>query len=181
MLRVATVLVVALALSTNALAEPTVADAEEVVRLGFEATKASDWQAYAKILHPDDQKSLATAFTTMAEMDSSGEVRAMFFDGLEVAGIKKLSHEEATVRVMKGIEAAVPMFSEILRSMELTVLGTVPEGDKFHVVTRVGMNLVGTPYEQMDVVTVKPFGGELRTSLSGDIEELVQGILQSME
>ena len=61
------------------------------------------------------------------------------------------------------------------------IIGSVVEGEQFHVVERVHVDMMGTPYSQVEVTSVRPFGDELRTGLSGDLEELVQGILQSME
>lgn len=161
--------------------EFTEADAEELVRAAFEATRAGDWHAYARYLHPDDVASFAGAFIALAESDDTGEVLEVFFGGLAMAGLLKLPDEEVVGRVLDGIMGIVPGFDEMLASMELEILGSVVEGEQFHVVERVHMDLMGTPYAQVDVTSVKPYEGELRTALSGDLEELVQGILQSME
>lgn len=161
--------------------EFTEADAEELVLIAFEATKAGDWKAYADYLHPDDLGSFARTFVSVAEHDDTGGVQDMFFGGLETAGILKLSDEEVFARVMEGIVGVAPGFDEMLASMEINILGSVVEGDQFHVVERVHVGLMGSPYSQIDVTSVKPFEGELRTALSGDLEELMQGMLQMME
>lgn len=166
---------------TPASAEFTEAEAEALAYEAYQAVRASDWETFAAYLHPDDSSSFAGAFVTLAERDDTGEVREMFFGGLEMAGIGKLSDEEVCVRVMEALMALVPGFDEMLASMEMDVLGSVQEGDMFHVVSRMHADVMGTPFSQIDVSTIKPFEGELRTALSGDLEELVQGIVDSME
>jgi len=145
------------------------------------AMKAGDWQATAKLMHPDALLKFRGLVGALAATDPSGEMGSELLGLQEGESVESIPPDAVFARFMNALVMLVPNLKEILQSTSGDFLGTVAEGDEMHVVFRAHVSAAGLPMSKVDVTTVRRHGGEWRAVLDADVEAMVQGMLREME
>jgi hypothetical protein len=81
---------------------------------------------------------------------------------------------------MRAMVSMTPGMDAMFRTATATILGTVPEDDVVHVVYRMHMEMSGTEISKIAVAPFKPYEGEWRGLLTGEMEGIIQGIKAQM-
>ena len=167
-----------LALASGAAAQdrttPGTAGAEAVVTAYSSAVAASDWDAAAALLDPED----LVRFQAFAAM---------------------LIEQEPFVAVMLGIEADAepsdliaafigqalaqnPVMADAMSSVQISPLGTVLEGDSLaHVVARTNIDMMGRPFSTVEANTARWDGAQWWMRLDGDLDAMIVGMELALE
>jgi hypothetical protein len=153
---------------------------ETIVSRFMGAMRQQDWASCAAALHPDALDEFATYFKELSKVDETGQI-AVFLGDRQPEQIRSMSSAAVFESVMQAISSFQPEMSEALSSSEAEVLGVVPEGELRHVVYRIGMSVGGVEIRKIEVVSAKPYQGEWRALLTGELDGLVAQMRAAFE
>lgn len=158
-------------------AAQTVAPApEDVAREMLALTRAGDWPAYAKLLHPEALVALQRMFHDVVAGDTSHEAGRQLFAVADVAAFDALPPSAVFERLMATL-TRIPQFAAALASAEGVVVGSVAEGADFvHVVFRVSASADSLTFSRVSAMTLRKFEGQWRALLSGNIEGIAAAL-----
>ncbi len=182
-------IIVAVSCSTGGGGKMTTGQATQVVDSAHAAYKASDWETYARWMHPEGlaryESILRPMVETVIKVDSSGEVADSFTwlgQELNTEEFMNMTPAEFFSFSMNEIIAAVPTLKQAMGSSDLEVLGEIPEGDSLmHVVVRTTAEAMGIGMSEVSVLTAKEYEGSYRLLLSGQLEGLITAIAQNIQ
>lgn len=166
--------------------EPKPRDAEKATAEGLDALQKADWQAYARLLHPDSLKSFRDVVVpALVAADKAGkadkDLLALFGDAKDVEAVKKWTPSEVFVKTMTSltrVETTRAMFS----TRRSRVIGSVPEGDgQRHVVVRVTQKAGEVELKRVEVVTARLHGGKWTLQADDFVSGLAEGVKQTCE
>jgi hypothetical protein len=157
------------------------AEAEKVVDEYITAMTHGDLQACAALMHPRALEGLQTLLMPILDMTKETAEQETFltlFAGVDsVEKLATLSGEEFFVSFLKGSLFSQPDIFEAMKTMQVTIIGTAPEGDKVvHVLYRLNMSMMGTHIEELETISLERSGDSWRLLLSGDIKNTAKKI-----
>ncbi len=127
---------------------------EHLTTLALKYTTEENWKAYAEILDSDDLKIVKSIFNYLVSKDTTDEILKEFnFKGSKDS-FYNVSQIEFFPMFMSFIYKIQPQLSSALGSISSKVIGTVPEGNLSHVLTRKKVESAGINYEQLEIITV---------------------------
>lgn len=169
-----------------ALAAPFLARAqtpEELVSLYFGAMKSGQTADIVSHMHPEEVESFHRA--TFPVIQEGLEAAANGEGDPDAFAMKLLLGDDTpeTVltesppaffgRFLRWVMALNPAMQAALSRTDVTVIGSVPEGDTLlHVVYRLRMPMEGDHMTQMHVMSLKQYEGAWKLMLSGDIQSM---------
>lgn len=164
----------------QALEPPSPSSPESVVQAYVAAMKAGQYAQTAEFMHPEALEKFRTMMLPLVEASAgTDEEKGLlaFFRGVkDVEALKKLSPAEFFAAFFAGLAESSPGMKEALSSASTTVIGSVPEGDVIHVVSRTSVGVEGIGLSKMEVVSLKRAGEDWRVLLSGNIEGIAQAL-----
>lgn len=144
---------------------------EQVASQIMEAARATDWGRTAALMHPSALHQLREIINPILLMDNAETRQA-------VQDMFGLANREAAVAasdsaiftgLLRFAMAQQQGLSDIMRSAQYQILGTVAEGrDTVHVVGRLAMSVRGMNITQMEVISLMRSGTTWRGILKGD-------------
>ena len=145
---------------------------EDVVRQYTEAMRGGEWQAAARLMHPEALEQFRRMLMPAFETDTPGrELRDQFFDGLPSSRIRHLSDTTFFERFFRGMMTLSPELLGVVQGAEITMVGHVSEGEDIaHVVYRMQMKMDELAVTRLDVMSVKRYGDTWRALLTGSME-----------
>lgn len=150
------------------------AGAERLALRMYAASRAQDWGSFVSLLHPDALASFHRFIVAIADADTTDEMNRLLFDGDCAVDPKTLDPVEASARFLSAVVNLDPTLAEAITTTKANIIGTVREGDIYHVVLRLEMQAQEAPISKVGVLSAKPFHNSLRALLLGDIDELIQ-------
>jgi hypothetical protein len=141
--------------------------AEEFNR-GFQSMA---WEGLVQRIHPAGLADLRLAADILVQADSSGYVLARLLGDVPAAGYPGLEDDEVVLRLLRGIQSEAPGLLSSLVSRRTEVLGSVPEGDRRHVVYRIQAQVSGSIPETR-VMTLELFEDRWRVIDAQDLRVL---------
>jgi hypothetical protein len=166
-----------LATPASAKRSSKVADGDAVSALFqqyVDALKGGDWDATARMMHPDALAEMHEVFVALAELDGTGEVAEEFFGVQTLAEVQAHTPEQTFAAIMRNLIGGDPQVAAAFGGSDVQMIGTVAEGDTLHLVYRMGLSLQGAPVTKLAVASFQRHDGEWRMLLSGEIDGLVQ-------
>jgi len=166
---------VALAQTPEPQATPSRVVAEEtpesVAVRYVEAIRKGDWNASARLMHPDALRQVRKIFRPLVMAGANREVGKMFFKVNNLAQYDRLSENEVFVRLMRAVVNLSPGTEAALKSSKYEIVGHVLEApDLAHVVYRMKVTTNGIAVTKTSVMSFRKSGASWRGLLSGDIE-----------
>jgi hypothetical protein len=165
-------------------APPAAPSAESVVQIYLEALKAGDFQKSAELMHPEALEKFRSLLIPLAEASAGEEgednLLSLFKGVSDVAALKKLSPAAFFTAFFNGLTEMSPGLKDALASGNMTVIGSVPEGDTLHVVCRTSVKVEELSIAKMEVMSLKRHEGNWRVLLSGEMEGLAQALSKSV-
>ncbi|HEU0013273.1 MAG TPA: nuclear transport factor 2 family protein [Longimicrobium sp.] len=148
---------------------------ERVVQRYYEAIKAGDYAATAAMMHPEALDQIKTMFTSMAAAfaDQDPDEMEQFLGVRTAADLEKLPAQEVFARMLKSTVGAQEELRQVLATAEVTVLGSVPEGETSHVLYRNKMSMMGMEMNQVQVASVKRHEGQWKVLLTADLSGMM--------
>ena len=162
-------------------ADPAKMTPEELGQHTAELVRRGDWAGFAALLHADALKGLKGVFAPLTKVPDAQPMLSSFF-GVETAeAYDALSDAEVFSRMFTFISQQEPM-SEAFSTMEIEVIGSVPEGeDVRHVVSRTAFTMEGARVTQMEVSSFKRENGRWWGLLKGDMQQLMERVAASLQ
>jgi hypothetical protein len=146
---------------------------EEVAKASMEFMKKSDWSSYARLMHPDALAEAKKLFRSVFVADESGKTAELFFGVKNSKEYDALSDTAVFEAMMNNIAKKIPLFTDIMKTMDFSIIGSVPEGaDIVHVVYRTSTKATGLSISKLEVTSLQRHQGRWRMMLTGDIEGL---------
>lgn len=174
-------LVLALLLSAGPARAQTSPTPEDAARRYFAVMREAEWDAAAKLMHPDALEEFKSFFVALAAADSAGTVISTFFGVRTAAEFRALPPAEVYARMMRSITAVSPEMKQALTSMQAEVVGSVPEGgDVAHVVYRMNVAVSGASVGTVQVISFRRSGGRWLGLLTGDMQGMVRTLSRAM-
>lgn len=168
--------------SAQAAEPPASPSPESVVQSYVQALQSGQYQAVAELMHPEALEkfqSMMLPLFDVAGAEETASLLAFFRDVPDVAAIKKLSRTEFFAAFFAGILGG-PEMKEVLASVKMTPIGSVPEGDVLHFVCRSAAAAEGVSISKLEVVSLKRSAGNWRVLLSGEMEGVAQALRNAM-
>jgi hypothetical protein len=167
--------------ATEACDVTSYAEAEKVVDEYIKAMTHGNLQACASLMHPKALEGLQNLLLPILEMAEEADAQATFltlFSGVESAEeLAALSKEDFFVSFLKGSLFSQPEIFEAMKTMQVTIIGTAPEGDQVvHVLYRLKMNMMGATIEELETISLERSDDTWRLLLSGDIKSTAEKI-----
>jgi hypothetical protein len=129
---------------------------EEVAKASMELVRKGDWSAYARLMHPEALAEAKRLFRPIIAADTSGKVGELFFGVKNSTQYDALSEIAAFEALMTNLTKNIPAFTEALKTVDFTIVGSLPEGEEFvHVVYRGGAKAEGVAISKTSVVTLR--------------------------
>jgi hypothetical protein len=141
--------------------------AEEFNR-GFQSMA---WEGLVQRIHPTGLADLRLAADILVRADSSGYVLTRLLGDLPAARYPTLEDDEVVLRLLTGIQSEAPGLLSSLVSRRTEILGSVPEGERRHVVYRIQGQVSGSVPETR-VMTLERFEGRWRVVDAQDLRLL---------
>jgi hypothetical protein len=159
---------------------PATPSPESVVKDYVAAMKGGQYSRAAELMHPEALEKFRSMMLPLVEAsagtDEANSLLAFFRGVKDVEALKKLSPAELFAAFFAGIAEASPAMKEALSTASTTTIGSVPEGDVVHVVSRTSVTAEGIVINKMEVVSLKRAGESWRVLLSGEIEGIAQAL-----
>lgn len=154
---------------------------ERVAEMQMAAVSRSDWSGFTSFMHPDALESFKAAFAEILSMDGTGEAGSGLFGVSDLAQYQQASAADLFTLFMQRLSEAAPEMMMMTRGARYQVLGAVLEGPELaHVVYRLTVTVDDTPFSSMEVETYRKHGGQWKSMLRREIDQLVAGIRQSI-
>ena len=158
----------ALAAQSDTLHVPSPATVADEFNRGFQSMA---WPALVQRIHPRGLADLRLAADILVAADSSGYVLEALLGDVEPERYPALADDEVVRRLLSGIQAEVPGLLSSLVSRRTETLGSVPEGERRHVVYRIQAQVSGSVPE-IRVMTLERFEGRWRVVDAEDLRVL---------
>lgn len=174
-------LVLAVLLSAGPARAQAAPTPEDAARRYFEVMRRAEWDAAAKLMHPDALEQFKSFFTTLAAADSAAPVISTFFGVKTAAELRALPAAEVYARMIRSLAAMSPETKQALTSIQAEVIGSVPEGgDAAHVVYRMNVAVSGVSVAKVQVISFRRSGDRWLALLTGDLQGMIQSLSRAM-
>lgn len=159
-------------------------DVETAVNEYFGFFHGGDWASAATKMHPSALIEFKNIFTDIFDNLPAGQNKSqglqMLFQLDSTSQLHAMDPTRAFVTFMSSMATINPMMLEMMTSMKVEFVGSVPEGeDVRHCVIRTSMNTQGNDFSAMEVATFKKHEGEWRALLTGDLKNIGQMFRQT--
>jgi hypothetical protein len=152
---------------------------EQVAKTSMEFTVKGDWASFARLMHPEALAAARGMFRPIFDADKSGQFGEAFFGVKTPAEFDALSDVAAFEALMTNLTKNIPLFTDVLKSAEFSIVGSVAEGTELvHVVYRTGAKAEGLTISKLSVVSLRRHQGRWRLLLTGNIDGLAAAFLQ---
>jgi len=169
--------------SVQAAEPPASPSPESVVQSYAQALQSGRYLALAELMHPEALEKFQSMMLPLfdaAKGDDAAGLLALFRGVPDVAALKKLSRTEFFAAFFGGIIGGGEGVKEVLASVSMTPLGSVPEGDVLHFVCRSAVATDGVSISKLEVVSLKRSAGSWRVLLSGEVEGVAQALRDAL-
>jgi hypothetical protein len=129
------------------------------------------WAGLVQRIHPHGLADLRLAADILVRADTSGYVLERLLGDVAPGRYPELTDDDVVGRLLAGIQSEVPGLLSSLVSRRTTVLGSVPEGDRRHVVYRIQAQVSGSVPETR-VMTLERFENRWRVVEAEDLRVL---------
>lgn len=144
----------------------------------FAAIKSDGLVAAADYIHPDELQRFRGMFSPLlANVNSpvaQSFAQAVFGSGATAQSVAALDPLSFTGGFMGFVEGQLKGVDMTFGDMQ--ILGSVPEGETVHLVTRSSPGAAGVQITRLEVMSLKPYQDTWRLLLSGEIEGLAQAL-----
>lgn len=145
---------------------------ESIGRRYSTAPQAGDWDAAARLMHPEATRKFRAMIEPAAKADTSGKMALMFMGVESTSAVATLSDAAFYARVLRNLTSR-PGMKEVLAGSQVTIIGHVKEGtDLAHVVYRTRMSVQFINVEKVETMSLRRMGNTWGMLLSGGIEGL---------
>lgn len=155
---------------------PTKSPAEAAVTEYMTALKEEGIGVAPRYMHPDELTRFKNMLMPLFQKEAAAKERpmtaAMFGPDATLEKIKALPGSEFMSALFKLVGDQL----EGVNFESVEVLGSLPEGEVIHVVTRVKVRVKEVTLRQMEVVSVKQHGGRWKLMLTGQFEGLASAL-----
>lgn len=168
---------------TPASVAPAMQTPEEVAKAALEAMRESRLGDYARMMHPEAaanfKQMMLPVFSEAFENGEEQELLSIFPEVESLAQLEMMDSAEFFQVFLEGVFSARPDFQEVLAGTEMTVLGSVAEGDSHaHVVYRGSIALEEVKVTKVGVVSFQRTETGWGMLLSGEFEGLANALQQ---
>jgi hypothetical protein len=168
-------------ISGGAWAAPA-AKPETVVQAYFVALQQNGMSSVVEYMHPDELvrfRDMLLPILAAEDADRKRDLRGAVFGAL--ATLRDAEAATPSEFMAAFMNFASAQMGDVKPSFDkIEVLGSVPEGEVVHVVTRLHIGNGELAMRQMQVISVKPAGDVWRLMLSGEIEGFAQTVKARM-
>ncbi len=175
-LRSICLLVVSLFITAPAAASD--AQLEEMTVQYFNALQTEGVGAVSRFLHPEAQNELREMILPVVEFEVEqgrpGLTQAIFGGSTDIEEIRALHPEDFVGAFMTFIGSQMQNLN--VKFDKIEVLGTLPEKDLRHVVTRVTVGADIIELTQMEVLTYRPYQDSWRLQLNGQFKGIAAAL-----
>ena len=141
----------------------------------FQTMKTGDWAANARLMHPEALQGFKDMVSPLLSL-GTGEELARLMGVDSAATLAALPPADFFARFVGSVMAQQGLM-EVMRSAEIQVVGSVPEGaDQAHVVYRMSMSVAGATVTRMNVISARRDGASWKGLLTGDMQGLAQAL-----
>ncbi len=161
-------------------APATASDAqlEELTVTYFNALQSEGVGAISRFLHPEAQNELREmilpVFEFEAEQGRPGLTQVIFGGPKDIEEIRTLSPEDFVGAFMTFLGNQMQDLN--VKFDKIEVLGTLPENDLRHVVTRITVGADVVSLTQMEVLTYRPYQDSWRLQLNGQFKGIAAAL-----
>ena len=157
---------------------------ESVAAAYVRTMQAGEWEANARLMHPEATGAIRTLFTRFAatpagKSDPQGMRRLLGVSNAQQ--LEALSGEQMYIRLMRNLVSQQGL-GEMLRGSRTEIIGAVREAgtDNAYVVHRVTTTVAGTSITQTQVMPLKRHEGGWRVMLTANLEQIVSSLDRMM-
>lgn len=154
------------------------AELEQMAVTYFNALQSDGVGAISRFLHPEAQSEfremILPIFEFEAEQGQPGLTQAVFGGPTDIEEIRALSAEDFIGAFMTFIGSQMQDLN--VKFDKIEVLGTLPENDLRHVVTRVTVGADVVELTQMEVLTYRPYQDGWRLQLNGQFKGIATAL-----
>ncbi|WP_035608483.1 hypothetical protein [Haloferula sp. BvORR071] len=155
---------------------------QEMTKAYYDAQKAKDFDALAKLFDPAELKAFRTKLdflTDLPDEDGAAVITAFFGEEATKESVKKLDDLGFFATFLKSAAGAGEDAGGTMPD-DVKVVGEVKEGeDRIHVVTRCKTGAGELQVESMEVMSFKKIGDAWKAQLSGAMAALPAQVRQS--
>lgn len=146
---------------------PDVSTPEMAATAYMEALRGGHADQMARLMHPEALALLRTLLGDALLTEPAGPFRQQLFRDQDLAS---LSDEEFFAGLFTFVLAQDRELGEVMKTAHMTVVGTVPDDDKVHVLLRLTMTIDDITVSKLDVFSVKQRRDRWLGLLTGDLE-----------
>jgi len=145
----------------------------------FTAFKAGDLETMSKIMHENDLEKLKREMMPVVErginsvksgIGQDEVAKRLFSEDDDVEAIRAESAQMFFIRFMEWVHELNPNMKSAMSGATIQPIGHVMDGEVAHVVYRVSVEMAGTKFNQVTVMSAKKSGDEWKLMLTGEIE-----------
>jgi len=153
-------------------------DASRAVQAFYDAYYTQRWEDAAAAFHPETLKMLRGLFMQIAETPSSKADHKQFLDIFGVRSLAEFKKLDGQTMIARVFRAMWRMFSDEAKhwwkTSKFSLIGTVKEGELYHVVFRTSGAIDDKPISVVSVATAKQDRGTWKLLSSAELQSLAQ-------
>lgn len=174
-------------LSIPAIAETT---PESLLVEYFNAFKTGDIETMSKIMHEAELEKLKKEMLPVVERGINSVksgigqdvvAKRLFSEDDDIEAIRAESAQMFFIRFMEWVHELNPNMKTAMSGATVQAIGHVLEGEIAHVVYRVNVEMAGTKFNQVTVMSARKSGDEWKLMLTGEIEGMGKLLQRNMK
>jgi hypothetical protein len=159
---------------------------EQVAALAFEKVRAGDWEAFARLIHPEDLGQIRKVLREVLEIDTMGRFGADYLGIESLEAFDRLDGAQVLANLMRRMSHRIPALTEGAGSLAGETIGSVAEGaDIVHLVQRHHVRMGALTMKRLEVTSLKKHEGQWRMltkdGLPGRLEALKAVVRREVE
>lgn len=150
---------------------------EQVAQAYLAAVKSDGMAGATTLMHPEELERFRASLAPVLAIEPGVGVeirKSLFGPEITAEGLQRMSAEDFMKGFMGFADQQMKATNTEVVSME--IVGSVPEGDVMHLVTRNRVTASGMTLTAMEVVSLKRYGKTWRLMLSGKIDGMAEMI-----
>lgn len=156
----------------------------------FNAFKTGDLDVMSKIMHEEELEKLKREMMPVVErginsvksgIGQDEVAKRLFSEDDDVEAIRAESSPMFFIRFMEWVYELNPNMKNAMSGATVQPIGHVMEGETAHVVYRVSIEMAGTKFNQVTVMSARKSGDEWKLMLTGEIEGMGKLLQRNMK
>jgi len=156
----------------------------------FNAFKTGDLETMSAIMHDEELEKLKKEMLPVVErginsvksgIGQDQVAKRLFSESDDIEAIRAESAKMFFIRFMEWVYVLNPSMKTAMSGATVQPIGHVMEGEVAHVVYRVGVEMAGTKFNQVTVMSAKKSGDEWKLMLTGEIEGMGKLLQRNMK